>query len=73
MCSYTFCIFPKNKSWTFEKQSHGNKRTTNSTGALHKDQHRAACTPHRTFYSSQESRSLHIFQHLPSDSVESHR
>ena len=56
-----------------KKQSHGNERTMYSTGKLHNDHHRAACTPHCTLYSNQESRSLHIFQHLPSDAVYSQR
>ena len=60
-------------SRTLEKQGHGNKRTTNSTGRLHSGHHRAACTPHSTLYSRQESRSLHIFQFLPSDAVYSQR
>ena len=43
-----------------KKQSHGNRRTTNRNGKLRSDQHRAACKPHSTLYSNQESRSLHI-------------
>ena len=70
-CARTrFCLFLENvyrARW--KKQSHGNKRTANSTGRLHNDHHRAACTPHSTLHSSQESRSLHLFHRLPWDAV----
>ena len=55
------------------KQSHNDKRTTNSTSKVHKYLHRAACTPHSTLYSSKESLSLHKFQRLTSDAVYSQR
>ena len=56
-----------------KKQSQGKKGTTNTTRELRNDQHRAACTPHSTLYSSQESNSLHILRRLPSDVVYSLR
>ena len=72
-CARTrFVYFSKKYRGRWKKQSHGNKRTTNNTGRRHNDQHRAACTQHSTLYSGQESRSLHIFQRLPSDAVYSH-
>ena len=66
-CSRTrLCLFLKTISCTSDKkQGHGNKRTANSTGRLHNDHHRAACTPYSTLHSSQESRSLYVF-HRPS-------
>ena len=60
-----FCLFLKTYRAQLKKQSHGNKRTANSTGRLHNDHHRAACTPYSTLHSSQESRSLYVF-HRPS-------
>ena len=72
MCSYAFCLFLKKYRGRWKRQSHGNKITTNITGELHNDQYMAASTPHSTLYSRQESRSLHIFQRLPSDAVYSH-
>ena len=68
-----FVYFSSKCRGLWKKQSHVNQRTTNSTGRLHNDQHRAACTPHCTLYSSQESRSLHIFRRFPSDAVYSQR
>ena len=45
-----FVYFSKTYRARWEKQSHGHKRTANSTGRLHNDHHRAACTPHSTLH-----------------------
>ena len=39
-----FAYFSKIYRARWKEQSHGNKRTANSTGRLHDDHHRAACT-----------------------------
>ena len=64
-----FVYFSKTYRTRWKKQGYGNKRTANSTGRLHNDHHRPACTPHSTLHSSQESRSLHLFHRLPWDAV----
>ena len=44
------CLFLKKTSRPRrKKQTHNKKRTTNSTGRVHNDQHRAACTPNSYF------------------------
>ena len=69
-----FCVYlSKECRGRRKKKIAGNKKTTNSAGRLHNDHHRAACTPLSTQYSSQESRSLHIFQRFPSGAVYSQR
>ena len=71
MCSYTFSLLFKKMSWPLEKE----KSRQHKNNEQHKQgaQDRAAGTPHSTFYSSQESPSLHIFQYLPSDTVYTQR
>ena len=69
-CACTrFVYFSTNIADVGRSEVKATTRTTNSTGRLDNDHHRAACTPHSTLYSSQESCSLSIFQRLPSDAV----
>ena len=75
MCSYACCIFLKKISWPLEKaksRHQKNNERHNKRGAQRPAQS-GAYTPHSTFYRSQESRSLHIFHRLPSNTVYSQR
>ena len=61
------CFSQKNRG-RWKKQNHDNKRTTDSMSRVHNDQHRAACTPHSTLFTTARK-----FQRLPSDAVYSQR
>ena len=65
MYSYAFVCFQKSRQ--------RNRATNSSTSGVDNGQYRAACTPHSTLCRSENSRSLCIFQRLPSEAANSAR